>query len=341
MHEKIENLLAELDVATKQVEIEARFVEVNEDALEEFGFQWQLTDNYEIASNNQYANPVMNQRIQINKDSQGFTKGLRFFNYDGTTATRASSVTAGLGETPMGNILTFASILTNPELQVAINALAQKGHADVLSSPRVTTKNSEQATIKVVTEIRYPQAYEANQIQIPSAGLSSLNVTVFTPADFQTREVGVLLNVTPTIGPDGYTIDLTLVPEVSELIEWHDYGQQTGGDVSFNAPQPFFQTRTVTSKMVVWDGETVVLGGLIKEELTDFADKIPVLGDIPLLGKLFQSKGSNSQKKNLMIFVTARIVDSSGRPIHRKVKPTLTSQGTTKSQTEVAPATNP
>jgi len=105
-------------------------------------------------------------------------------------------------------------------------------------------------------------------------------------------------------------------------------------DVKFTAAQPFFQTRTATTKLVVWDGETVVLGGLIREQMTDFNDKIPVLGDIPLLGKLFQSKGSSSVKENLMIFVTARIVDSSGRPLHRKEKPTMASQGAAKSQTE-------
>ena len=352
MQEKIENLLAELDVATKQVEIEARFVDVNENALEEFGFQWALTNPYTVASNNQYSNPSMNQRVQINPDSQGFTKGLRFFNFDPTATlpgsstigapVRASTVTSGIGQTPMGNVLTFASVLTNPELQMAINALEQKGHADVLSVPRVTTKNSEQAVIKVVEEIRYPQSYEANQVQVPVLGVgvgAVYNITVFTPADFQTRDVGVLLTVTPTIGPDGYTIDLTLVPEVSELVEWHQYGTTIGAGQNFNAQQPFFQTRTVTSKLVVWDGETVVLGGLIREQLTDFKDKIPVLGDIPLLGKLFQSKGASSTKENLMIFVTARIVDSSGRPIHRKEKPTLTSRETTKGQTAAPPPT--
>ena len=350
MQEKIENLLAELDVATKQVEIEARFVDVNENALEEFGFQWALTNPYTIASNNQYSNPSMNQSIQINPDSQGFTKGLRFFNFDPTATlpgsstigapVRASTVTSGIGQTPMGNVLTFASVLTNPELQMAINALEQKGHADVLSVPRVTTKNSEQAVIKVVEEIRYPQSYEANQVQVPVLGVgigAVYNITVFTPADFQTRDVGVLLTVTPTIGPDGYTIDLTLVPEVSELVEWHQYGTTIGAGQNFNAQQPFFQTRTVTSKLVVWDGETVVLGGLIREQLTDFTDKIPVLGDIPLLGKLFQSKGSSSTKENLMIFVTARIVDSSGRPLHRKEKPTLLNRETTKGQAAAPP----
>jgi general secretion pathway protein D len=328
--EKIESIIAELDVTAKQVEIEARFVDVNEDALDEFGFQWALNNNYTIASNNQYSNPSMNQRIDVQKDPQGFTKALRFFNLSGGSPVRqdavdtADATTAGTGSTPIGNILSFASVLTNPELQMAINAISQKGHTDVLSSPRVTTKNSEQATFKVVEEIRYPQAYEANQIQQSIQGsLTPINVTVFTPADFQTREVGVILNVTPTIGPDGYTIDLTLVPEVSTLAEWHQYGTQGG----LNAAQPFFINRTVTSKMVVWDGETVVLGGMIKETLTDFEDKIPLLGDIPLLGVLFRSKGTQSTKQNLMIFVTARIVDSSGRPVHKKERPTLTGGG--------------
>ena len=344
--EKIESILAELDVTAKQVEIEARFVDVNEDALDEFGFQWALNNNYTIASNNQFSNPSMNQRIDLQKDPEGFTKGLRFFNLNNSQATRMTSVdTAGTpsgtaAPLPMGNIMSFASVLTNPELQMAINAISQKGHTDVLSSPRVTTKNSEQATIKVIEEIRYPQAYEANQIQQASGGIASqpINVTVFTPADFQTREVGVILNVTPTIGPDGYTIDLTLVPEVSSLAEWHQYGTQNG----LNASQPFFMNRTVTSKMVVWDGETVVLGGMIKETITDFDDKIPVLGDIPLLGVLFRSKGTQSAKQNLMIFVTARIVDSSGRPVHKKERPTLTGGGgragtETKASLPVAP----
>ena len=342
--EKIESMLAELDVATKQVEIEARFVDVNEDALEALGFQWGLANPYTIASNNQYSNPSLNQSIQIgaNSASGGFTSGLRYFAADAlqggavTRNTGASMTATNL--TPM-NLLSFAGVLTNPELQMTIQALSQKGHTDTLSSPRVTTKNSEQATIKIVEEIRYPQAYEANQIQqsiITTAGAIQNTITVFTPADFQTRETGVILNVTPTIGPDGYTIDLTLVPEVSELAEWHQYGTEGG----LNAAQPFFLTRTVTSKMVVWDGETVVLGGLIKESITDMDDKIPFLGDLPVIGRLFSSKGHSSTKENLMIFVTARIVDSSGRPIHKKEKPTLTSRDTGKGETAAAaPAT--
>jgi len=328
--EKIESLLQEIDVASKQVEIETRFVEIQENFLEQFGLQWTLTDNFELATKSGPGSPLSKERIQINKDSEGLTKGLRFFNNLSGMPTLQSGAAAAAGATPMGNILTFASVLTNPELQMVINAISQSGNTDVLSAPRVTTKAGEQATIKVVKEIRYPQSYEPSQIQIatPNGSLvgGTIPVTVFAPADFQTREIGVILNVTPTVGPDGYTIDLTLVPEVTELVEWHQYGTQTGSNESFNAEQPFFSTRTITSKLVVWDGETVVMGGLITESLTKNKDKIPILGDIPLIGRLFRSEGEFSQKKNLMIFVTARIVDSSGRPIHKKEKGTTMRQ---------------
>ena len=84
----------------------------------------------------------------------------------------------------------------------------------------------------------------------------------------------------------------------------------------FNMPQPIFTSRNVTTSIVIWDGQTVVMGGLIREELTTIKDKIPILGDIPLLGWFFRSEGQYSQKKNLLIFVTARLVDPAGRPIH-------------------------
>ena len=143
------------------------------------------------------------------------------------------------------------------------------------------------------------------------------------PGTFQTRETGVILNVTPTVGPDGYTIDLVMAPEVAELVDWIQYGSaieipsEFGLQIwTYNMPQPVFTSRNVTTSIVIWDGQTVVMGGLIREELTTIKDKVPILGDIPLLGWLFRSEGSYSRKKNLLIFVTARLVDPAGRPIH-------------------------
>ncbi len=268
----------------------------------------------------------------MNSDPNGVTKGLRFFSRNNNTgsiepATRAQF---GAGISPIGGIATFASVLTNPELSLVIQAISQHGGSDLLSAPRVTTRSGVNAQIQVVREIIYPTEFETTQPQFNESG----NVTtppVVTPGSFEKRETGVILNVTPTVGPDGYTIDLVMVPEVSELVDWIQYGSTvsiprsdpiTGlfsGDQTFvfNIPQPVFSSRNVTTSIVIWDGQTVVMGGLIREDLVRVKDKIPFLGDIPLLGRLFRSEGEYSRKKNLLIFVTARLVDPAGKPINR------------------------
>ena len=81
-------------------------------------------------------------------------------------------------------------------------------------------------------------------------------------------------------------------------------------------PLPHFRLRQVTTSAIVWDGQTIVLGGLITEDVTKLKDKVPVLGDLPLVGRLFRSESSSTKKKNLMIFVTPTIIDPSGNRAH-------------------------
>ncbi|HMO50487.1 MAG TPA: hypothetical protein PKE26_01445 [Kiritimatiellia bacterium] len=327
--ETFERILSRLNVIPNQVEIEARFVEVNQNNLEELGFQWFLTDNWEIAQRNSSGGmfPASSETIIAKADPQGITKGNRFFGTDLTTGAidPISTVTRSASQTPLGGVMSFASVLTNPELQVVIQALSQKGNADLLSAPRVTTRSGVNAQIQVVTEIIYPTEFEVTEpaLQTSNASEGGNNLVTpptVTPGSFQTRETGVILNVTPTVGPDGYTIDLTLAPEVAELVDWIQYGSSIsagGQSFTFNIPQPVFASRKVTTSIVVWDGQTVVMGGLIREDLVKYEDKVPLLGDIPVLGRLFRSKGEYSQKKNLLIFVTARLVGPDGRPINR------------------------
>ena len=315
--ETFERILQQINVVPNQVEIEARFVEVEQSDLEELGLQWILNDNYEFATKNDGSG----QRMQLNANQSGFTQGNRFFNYnvDNYLTAPASTITRGLSQTPLGGILSASSVLTNPEVTVVLQALSQHGGSDLLSAPRVTTRSGVNAQIQVVKEIIYPTEFDLTQPTVNSDG----NVTmapIVTPGTFETRETGVILNVTPTVGPDGWTIDLVMAPEVAELVDWIQYGStisMAGGDVYFfNMPQPVFTSRNVTTSIVIWDGQTVVMGGLIREELTTIRDKVPILGDIPVLGWLFRSEGQNSVKKNLLIFVTARLVDPAGRPIH-------------------------
>ena len=328
--EVFERILSRLNVIPNQVEIEARFVEISQDDLEELGFQWILTDNWEIAQKQGIGGVAGQEMLIANADANGFTKGLRFFNQAQSSGAiqPLSSPLVGSGNTPLGGILSFASVLTNPEVKVVLQALSQHGGTDLLSAPRVTTRSGVNAQIQVVREIIYPTEFEVSEPTISASTVSTGTGTAgglvtpptVTPGSFETRETGVILNVTPTVGPDGYTIDLTMVPEVAELVDWIQYGSSaSAGGVSFtyNIPQPVFASRNVTTSIVIWDGQTVVMGGLIREDLVKVKDKVPLLGDIPLIGRLFRSEGEYSKKKNLLIFVTARLVDPSGKPIHR------------------------
>ena len=313
-----ERILPKFNVPPPQVEIEARFVEIQQNDLQELGLEWILTDNYEIARDTRDGILGSGERVQIDADTDGITKALRFLS-EGVTDTaevagRASS--AGF----VGNILSFSSVLTNPEINVVLHAIEQKGGSDLLSAPRIVTRSGVSATIEVVQEIIYPSEFTAREgADVTIAGgdatggieVPLVTSVVIFPETFETREVGVILNVTPTVGPDNYTIDLTLAPEVSELADWIQYGTPP-----FNIPQPIFASRNATTSIVIWDGQTVAMGGLINEKLVSFDDKIPILGDIPLIGRLFRSKGENSVKRNLLIFVSARIVDPSGRPVN-------------------------
>src|SRR5690606_35916149 len=119
----------------------------------------------------------------------------------------------GSNITPLGGIATFASVLTNPEVSLVIQALSQHGGTDLLSAPRVTTRSGVNAQIQVVREIIYPTEFDTTQPQFNDTGRIT-TPPVVTPGTFEKRETGVILNVTPTVGPDGYTIDLVMAPEV-------------------------------------------------------------------------------------------------------------------------------
>jgi len=317
--ENFERILTSLNDVPKQVEIEARFVEVAQNDLEELGVEWILNDNWELAENAGAgaAIPIAGrERVQVNQNT--FSKGLR------NLAQGASGVSA----TPGGNmagILSISSILTNPEMTMILHALEQRSGANLLSAPKVTTKSGANAEIKVVKEWIYPTEFELTPPQVSGSGSGSqavISKAFVTPASFQTRDTGVILNVTPTVGPDGFSIDLVMLPQVVELSEWYNYGSTivdptTGLPELMNMPQPIFKSRNITTSITIWDGQTVVMGGMITERQTTTLDKIPFLGDIPLLGYLFQSKTSSSEKYNLLIFVTANLVDPAGNKINK------------------------
>jgi general secretion pathway protein D len=269
-----------------------------------------------------------------------------------TSAITASSLDALLAKVPQGTnvaspgILGIAGVFSNPQFQVVIRALSQQKGVDLMSAPKVTTKSGNKATIKIIREFPYPSEFDPPQVpqnnnnQIGGGNTGGIQmiggmVSPATPTAFEKRDVGVSLEVEPQVGADNYTIDLSLSPEVVEFDGFVNYGSPVIGPrfnpllVTPGNPsgigtfvitpnvmnQPVFSVRKVTTSVTIWDGQTVAMGGLIREDVQKVNDKVPVLGDIPLAGRLFRSNVDQRIKKNLIVFVTARLMDAEGKPL--------------------------
>ncbi len=175
-------------------------------------------------------------------------------------------------------------------------------------------------------------------------GTSFVPITPATPTAFETRDTGVILEIEPTIGENDFMIDLRFLPEIVEFEGFINYGSpimmpaQPGFVSSIIDPilglvqnetdavpataitenrieMPVFSTRRVNTSLTIYDGYTIAVGGLMREDVQNIEDKVPILGDIPIVGRLFQTKAENRTKSNLIIFVTAQIIDATGRPL--------------------------
>jgi general secretion pathway protein D len=352
--ELVDALVEQANVAgPKQVEIESKFVEITQNNLKELGFDW-LLGPFNITGNSGKivgaggAPPAANPADFPFPTTNQFpvTSG----NRSGDFAISANAIDAlllGTGAPAVApGIFGLAGVMTNPQFQVVIRALNQKKGIDLLSAPRVTTKSGQRAVIEIVREFRYATQYTPPQVPSITGGgsgngtVSISVVTPTTPTAFETRNTGVTLEVEPVVGPDGVTIDLNLVPQVVEFEGFINYGSPIFGiqppATSFNpitgvtslltSPsvlltqnvinQPIFSTRKVTTSVSVYDGSTVVLGGLMREDVQKTEDRTPIIGDIPLVGRLFRTNAEQHIKRNLVIFVTAHLVTPAGTPFN-------------------------
>jgi general secretion pathway protein D len=347
-----------------QVEIEAKFVEISQNNFKELSFDWLLGQaNFPANKNVFFGGGTAGTSAGVNPLDYPFVAPgnqvvgqypLTSGNRSGSTAIKANAVDALLFGTANPTTLlspaigAVAGVFTDPQFQVVIRALNQKKGVDLLSAPRVTTKSGQRAVIEIIREFKFPTEFEPPQIPQTFGGNFNNNpiipgviggqqqnntfpVTPTTPTAFETRNTGVTLEVEPVVGPDGYTIDLNLVPQVVEFEGFINYGspiQTTNTDllgrpvVSVITPnvinQPIFSTRKVTTSVSVYDGNTVVIGGLMREDVQKVEDKVPLLGDIPILGRLFRSSVDQHLKRNLVIFVSARLMNPAGEPVRQE-----------------------
>ena len=242
---------------------------------------------------------------------------------------------------------------TDPQFQVLITAISRKGHRSHFRPLRDHEERSENgdrdgARISVSTELTRRRSRRPSIRAAPSrpAGTPTGGSATFRVADVpdhvgrpSSKEVGSLLEVEAVVSEDGRQVELTLAPSTTEFEGFIDYGtdfhtnfsnSSSFDPVSFSFNnsqltfavdnpilQPVFRNNKVVTAVTIWDGSTIVLGSLISEKTTDINDKVPILGDIPFLGRLWPTKMKQVEKKNVIFFVTVKVIDPSGQAINQ------------------------
>ena len=384
----IERILERLDAdSSRQVEIETKFLEVQEGALDEISFDWQFNwGNPRFSVDPSTGNPVIDSTgrpmVSFDKTFTGNTRTLATA-HSATGMSRDTIISIpdnpdaslslpnpvpnlpgkiGIGEgvSPLINARSDSlslggsggnMILGGSQANLLISALKRKQGTDLLSAPRITVMDGQPAQITIAQEFIYPTDYQPAPAPVVGGGGGQGNqggaglggaiqiqsaipqFDTVAPDDEQPgfREVGVVLDVTPRIEKYN-SIALELNPKVTEFDGFIEYGGQQAmiGTSQVGAPpmviqpsgilMPIFSVRKVNTSVTIFDGATVIIGGLTREEVKTVNDKIPVLGNIPLLGRLFQSSAESYQKRNLLIFVSASIVSRGGSPVREVIQ---------------------
>ncbi len=278
----VRSMVATLDIPVRQVLIESRIVIVADDFSRELGVRAGFTrvsddinDLFAISGSAQSTDTIMGSALDnLASTGQPFPVEVPFGNFDRYNVNMPVSNPAGRIAL---SVLDFDDFLIDLELSAAQN----EGRGEIKSTPRVITANQREAIIEQGVEIPYQES--------ASSGATTT----------QFKKAVLSLKVTPQITPDDRVIlDLTVTKDsVGQLVP-----SATGGFV------PSIDTRNITTQVLVRDGQTVVLGGIMETERRESEKKVPGLGDVPLIGNLFKSKSRINNRDELLIFVTPKIL---------------------------------
>ena len=254
--DKVRRMIDLLDVAIKQVMVEARIVTAQTDFSRDLGINWGLTRH----------NPSL-------------SAGANGSNVWGGEFSPKFDLGVDLGTASAGTFNFGLLKISDFMLDLQLTALQSDGHGEVLSAPKILTGDKQKAYILRGVEIPY-QTYSANE------GIKT-----------EFKEANLRLEVTPSITPDGKV-------QMALKIEKDAIGEYTNNGPSIN-------TNELQTNVLVNDGETIVLGGIFDDLKTNNYQKVPFLGDLPVVGNLFKNNSKKSSQTELLIFVTPRIVNDS------------------------------
>lgn len=322
-HRLIKQLIEQFEVGPKQVMIETRFVEIDITDLYELGIKW----DWSVASD------VGNRKFgKIGTGPASPDQGIHWDDSASVTFPKVGNVA--------GQFFISKISAGGDFIKANLRALEQQGKTNLLSAPKVTTVSGQIANIQVVRKFPYVSDFTLENVGTAQNPIWNYKLVL------SEKPVGISLEVTPYVGEGSNTITLDLHPEVSVLKDQvvisnlraigttgadigaaaisvgggfaaqTTAGLQAGGTlISTDLGWPVVDVRTTQTSIAIDSGETIVLGGMIKDEETVTKRKVPILGDIPLLGKAFQHDFKKQQKKNLLIFITASILTAEGEVI--------------------------
>ena len=306
--QRLDALLRQLDALEQpMVLVEAKMIELMDTNLDELGFTWSFS-------------------ASKNDGSWAFaTKDPLRHGDTGTSDGNLFRVLNNLKILPNFGEKIFGSDV-NVDLSLSINAVAQNRRAEVLSSPRVISNSGKKAEIAMVEETYFITDWEKPEIEI--RGMNGIVLTTSEPDWDEKKDLGITFSVTPTVGDD-HTIKLekfnplfyTHTGDEDNPITYRARRVSSDGTsraltgATYNLKMPILARREILASLTVSDGETVLIGGMVDNENNSREDRWPILGDLPLVGRFFRDQQSNVINRSLLIFVTARLVDSRGVPL--------------------------
>ena len=311
-------------------------LEVSEDVLEELGYDWlidpsQLNNNNFLGGGTQgnggLITPVPGVVNGTTVTGGPVTSGLRsgdgIFLSDSIDDRIAGITTDTTNRS--ASPLSLTGQINDTVFQTILRAINQKTSLSSLNQSTTVSVAGQRVELMSGDEFIYPTEFEPGEL--PNTTNSSIPIlTPANPTAFETRQLGFDISVEPTVSEDKNYIDLQVNPTITNFDGFIEYGSPINTLVTdpitgllASVPlqtnsiiMPVFRTVRVNTAVTIQDGATIVVGGLVQNEITNVNDKVPVLGDLPLIGRFFQSEGVQNRKTAVVIFIKVELVDPTG-----------------------------
>ena len=305
-------------------------------------------DKYNLSGGTQGNGGDLGDIDPLNPDPRPITAG----NRSGAGAITGNSIddliAAGSDRSPTSGVrapgvFKVTGVLDNETVNMLMRGLDQKKGVDLLTQPSTVTRSGQASSIHIIREFIYPTEYEPPELPdtisstevyldgvfVGALGNNSFPVTPATPTAFEMRPVGVILEVLPTADANKQYVDINLNPSITNFDGFVNYGSPITspgaptGLLGTTEPtvitpnailMPVFSSMKATTSLTVADGQTIVIGGLMQETIQNVEDQTPVLGSIPVVGRLFQSKAKQPVSTAIVFLVNVQLMDPTGRP---------------------------